>query len=186
MENFLSGAVTVVFIPIVAFVFKAILHLWLRGKTKEVIAKTSEGKVESFTVAANASDAQIADSVRQSLVFERHVYDALKKIVGDLKGFEAHQSRQVDFIAQFQGKKLAIECKDSVDRLSEESIERYLKAEDGLSKLLLVSRRPPSSKVMELTRHLVDSGRVSFLNVSNDEEILPQVWRAVRQELRVP
>jgi hypothetical protein len=184
MEDLLAGLIASLSIPALALVFKAALDKWVTGKTKDVIARSSDGKIVSLTVDADSSDIQISDSVRRNLIFEQEVRDTLEKMAAKLNGFTFHESQKVDFIAQFDGLKLAIECKERVPRLNKKSVERYLEAEDGLSKLLLVSREPTPTKVMENAKQYTESGHVSFLSIPSDADLSRKFSRAVLHELK--
>lgn len=185
MEDLLAGLLATLSIPALALVFKAVLDKWITGKTKDIIARSPDGKVVSLTVDANSSDIQIGDSVRRNLIFEQEVRNALEKMAAELNGFSFHESRNVDFIAQFDGLKLAIECKEKAPRLSKKSIVRYLEAEDGLSTLLLVSREPIAMNIVENAEHFTELGHVSFLSIPSEEDLSRKFSRAVLRELKV-
>lgn len=184
MDNLFAGLIASLSIPVIALLFKKLLDKWVSGRTKDVIVRTADGKIVSLTVNANSSDIQIGDSVRRNLIFEQKVRDTLEIMTADLSGFSFHESKKVDFIAQYNGSMVAIECKVKVTRLNKASIEGYLEAEAGLSRLLLVSREPTPIGLVENVKEFIESGQVSLLNAASDADLSKNVSRAVLQVLK--
>ncbi|HYX26952.1 MAG TPA: hypothetical protein VE863_00190 [Pyrinomonadaceae bacterium] len=178
-------ALFVVIIPILAFAAKRLVDYVFRNKTKELTAQLPEGKIENISVRVNASHGEVADTVRNELEFENHVFEVLQSMRDRIHGLETHTGRNVDFIASVGDHKLAIEVKNALDRVTSEEIQRYLSDESGLEKLLLISKQPPSKKVLARTQDLIKSGQVTFFNAPNAEELFPDLVKALDRELRL-
>ncbi|MCC6072516.1 hypothetical protein ACFSQU_08740 [Massilia sp. GCM10020059] len=183
MNNFLTSIVGGLAIPLLALLFKLAYDRWLVGRTKDVIATLDNGKVETFTVHASASDDQVADTVRYGITFKRDVSAALEKLSRSLDGFRLREAPHVDFIVEVRGRTIAIECKNDVEHISEAAIEKFLRAKAGLSKLLLVSRQPVPSTVLDRTHRFIESGQLSYVAISANDDIAAELSKAMRLEL---
>lgn len=174
-----------ILIPIIALLAEIVVKYSLRNKSKEVIAKNHEGKLEYISVRAIAKDYEISEEVKKVFEYEQYIFGLLKEIEGKTKSMHAHPGKSIDFIVTYPGHKMAIEVKNSLDRLSRDQVQRYLTADEGLDKLLLVSRKPASQKTVGIVRDLLESGKVSFLPVANAQSGARELERAVKQGLQI-
>lgn len=185
METFLTTIIGGLTIPVLAFAFKIAFDRWLVGRSKEVTVELANGKIETFTVDADAGDAQIVDEVHSGMALERDVAAALKKISLNTGRLTAREGKHVDFLVQVQGKTLAIECKTNVDQIGVSSVEKYLEAEGGSGKLLLVSRKPAPPGVLQRTGQYIESGKLSYIYIPTGTDVFDALFDAVSSELRV-
>lgn len=184
MEDLLAVLVGAV-IPVVGFLAKRLIERTLKNRTKEVLATSQEGKVEYISVNANATEPEVIGAVRKAMEFERDIFAALKEIEHRTLSLEAHPGKNIDFILTYPGHKIAVEVKNSLDRLSLKQVQSYLTADEGLEKVLFISRKPASATVSALVEDLVKTGRVSFLPVADISAGSAELERAIRRDLKV-
>ena len=158
----------------------------LRGKSKEIIIKKLTGAEDLLFVDALATDEQVRRAVRKSLDFESQVYETIKDLEIKHDNLRAHHSRHVDFIAQYNDLRLAIECKLRLDELTEESLNKYLDTEGNLHKLLFFTRKPVKSKILDFIIKSGNQERVSFVTIPDDSELPESVISALKAELHIP
>ncbi|MEQ4576009.1 MAG: hypothetical protein ABN502_13895 [Gammaproteobacteria bacterium] len=156
-------------------------------KYKEIIAKSVSGKLEAFSVPANTSDRVINDYVINSIKLESDIAEQIKSMEKSIRNFQVHHGKIVDLIAAHEGEKIAIEVKSSLENFHIRSIDRYMSEEDGIKKLLIVSSQPAPSRLLEATKDLVSSGKVSILKIDptlpSDQQVLSN---AVQDALHLP
>lgn len=182
METFLTTIIGGLTIPAIAFAFKLALDRWVIGRSKEFTVELENGKIETVTVDASASDAQVAAAIHSGMALERDVAVALEKMSRSTDTFRAHSGNDVDFLIQMPGKTFAIECKTSVAQISAASINKYL--EGGSSKLFLVSREPASPQVLERNREFIESGKLLYIDIPAGEDAFAKMSSVLSSELQ--
>lgn len=184
MEDFLTTITPGIAFAIMAFASKLAIDRWLMGRTKEVIARFANGRVETFTVNASASDVEVADAVRDGIEFEFDVGVALGQMSQSMPGILVQEGGAVDFLVRSPEKTIAIECKADLDNISAASIERYLSGIKGqASRLLLVSTSPPSASAASTLKRFVESGQLSYIPISRSVDIVEALTNAISIEL---
>lgn len=145
------------------------------------------GKVDTVTVDASASDAEVAYAIREDVELERDVAIALRKLSQDGLGLIVQEGGPVDFLVRSPEKTIAIECKANVDHISEASIERYLNAIKGeASKLLLISASSPSASAAYTLNRFTESGHLSYIDISRSDDMLEALSKAITMEFLAP
>lgn len=182
-ETFITTIIGGLTIPAIAFAFKLALDRWIIGRSKEFTVELENGKIETVTVDASANDVQVAATIHSGIALERDVAAALEKISQNTDTVSARSGKRVDFLIQVPGKIIAIECKTSVDQISEASIEKYLEAEGGSSKLLLVTRKPAPRRVLERTREFIESGKLLYIEIRPGDDVFEKMSSVISSEL---
>lgn len=185
MEILISSLVVAILAPALGAAFNLLISRSLRDKTKEIIIKKTSGEIEKLYIDALANDDQVLRAAQNTLEFESDVYDAIKKLQFTYRNLTAHQGRMVDFVAEYNDFKLAIECKLVLDRLNEETLNRYLSAEDKLNKLLFLTRAPVKPKIRELINASRNRDRVSFVSIDDNSNFSEIVVSAIKRELQI-
>lgn len=184
MDELLS-LVAGIAIPVIAILVKKILEQSLKNKTKDIVAINPQGKEEYISINANASEFEIVDAVKNAIEFERDIFVALREIEKRTDSLVTRPGKNIDFILTYPGHKMAIEVKSSLDRLSREQVEKYLAADQGLEKVLFVSRRPASPKVFSRVDDLLKAGKVSILSIADARSGSEELERAIKHDLQV-
>lgn len=185
MEILISSLVVAILAPALGAAFNLLISRSLRDKTKEIIIKKTSGEIEKLYIDALANDDQVLRAVQNTLEFENDVFEAIKKLQFTYRNLTAHQGRMVDFVAEYNDFKLAIECKLVLDRLNEETLNRYLGAEDKLNKLLFLTRAPVKPRIRELINASRNRDRVSFVSIDDDSNFSEIVVSAIKRELQI-
>jgi len=185
MEILISSLIVAILAPALGAAFNLLISRSLRDKTKEIIIKKTSGEIEKLYIEALANDDQVLRAVQNTLEFEDNVYEAIKKLQLTYRNLNAHQGRMVDFIAEYNDFKLAIECKLVLDRLNEETLNRYLGAENKLNKLLFLTRTPVKPKILELINASRNRDRVSFVSIGECSNLSESVATAIKKELQI-
>lgn len=186
MEILISSLIAAILAPALGGAFRLLISRSLRDKTKEIIIKKTGGGIEKLYINALANDDQVLRAVQNTLEFENDVFEAIKKLQFTYQNLIAHQGRMVDFVAEYNDFKLAIECKLVLDSLNEESLNKYLVAEDKLNKLLFLTRTPVKPKIRELINSSRNRDRVSFVSIADDSNLSESVATAIKKELHIP
>ena len=179
MDNFLANIIAGLTVPALAIAFNIAFERWLVGRTKEVVAHLANGRNKTFTVHANASDAQIVEVVGNGLTLERDVFRALNRLQLGISGLEVRYGAHVDFVVEMPTRKVAIECKINVDQIDDVSVERQLSLEDDISELLLVVREPVPANLLVRTRRLIDAGKLKLVIIEESDELEGQLSAAM-------
>lgn len=182
----LSALVAGIGIPVLAAGLKHLLNAFLKDRTKEVIVQLDGGRLENLTIAANADATQIAQALQTELDLEKRVLAALEKYTSRVENYHSRTGKDVDFVAQLGDKKVAIEVKNRLDRVSVDQVKRYLAAEHGLAQLLLLSTQTVPAEVLHNTKEFVDSGQLTFVNIPDLENIERDLFRALERALPMP
>jgi len=170
-------------IAVVAAGLKYFVERFWRDRTKEMSVHLDGGRIENLTVAANADVTQIISALRTELNIEEHVRAALREFELRVHDFQQRSGTDVDFVAQLGDKKIAIEVKNRLDRVTVDQLKRYLADEPGLSGLLLFSVQAPPRAILKNTKELVESGRVAFVQIPDIESIKPVLFGALERAL---
>lgn len=154
---------------------RELLQRLFHGRTKTVIAKSPDGTTEAITVKVEATDQDVLDVFRRNLRLEAEVAEALNLAPGPT---QYRRGRVVDFIAQVGGRKVAIEVKNSLERLDLGQLLKYLNAEEGIDKLLVIS---PDAAKADILHEAVEAHRqVEFIRVS-DSGSTPEMMSSILQ-----
>ncbi len=189
MNNFLASAA----MAVVASLLGALISYYIShrvqntAKTRKIITKSKSGKINVIFVPPRISDSDFNSYVVKSIKSERDIAEQVKDLERTVRNLRVHKGKFVDLIAAHEGSKVAIEVKANLDHVDMRMIRRYMKDEEGIKKLFLVSTDPASSKILNEANDLVSSGRISILNIdptsSSDGDRLNA---AVREALHVP
>lgn len=181
MEQWISGLAAAVLIPATAVALKSLIERLLSDRTKEVVTTDEEGRMESLSVPITASTQEIRRRVEEAYSFESEIEDALRRLQRSIRIVSAHAARDVDFVVEMPTGKVAVEVKLALDRLNPDMVRTYLRATDNVKHLLLVSRTPPSSKVLKAIEDFRGNSLVSFLTVPKGADATPLLEQAVKR-----
>lgn len=184
MDELLS-LVAGVAIPVIAILIKKAIELSLEKKTRDIVATNPQGKEEHISINANATELEVFEAVKNAMEFERDIFVALREIEQRTASLETRTGKNIDFILTYPGHKIAIEVKNSLDRLNRQQVETYLNADHGLEKVLFISQRPASPKVFKLFNDLLTSGKVSILSIADAHSGMAELESAIRRDLKV-
>jgi hypothetical protein len=172
-------------IPVIAILIKKVLERTLEKRTRDIVAINPQGKEEHISINANSTELEVVNAVKNAMEFERDVFVALREIENRTASLETRTGKNIDFILTYPGHKIAIEVKDSLDRLSRQQVEKYLIADQGLEKVLFVSRKPASPKVFSLVNDLLVAGKVSILSIADAHSGIAELESAIKRDLKV-
>jgi hypothetical protein len=185
MEILVSSLIAAILASALGAAINLLISRSLRGKTKEIMIKKTSGEFEQLYIDALANDDQVLRAVQNTLEFEHDVYEAIKKLQFTYRNLSAHQGHLVDFVAEYNNLKLAIECKLVLDRLNEEVLNKYLGAEDRLDKLLFLTRAPVTPKIREFINASRNRDRVAFVSIADGSNLSESVATAIKKELLI-
>jgi len=179
MEAFSSFAVGIV-IPVMALIAKASLDKYFSRRMKEVVVRKENGRKETISIDANATNDQVLSEVASAMEFERVVEQAIKSIQSRSASMDFHQGSNVDFVVAFPDRKVAIEVKASADEVTTDQVAQYLSEEPNLERLILVSKKPFSTPVRErLEAAAARLGKVTFVTVQDNEKVESDLAAAI-------
>ena len=144
---------------------KYILERVVRGRTKTILAKSPTEATETVTVDVDATNQDIVNAVNRAIQLETEVGKALERVSASRQDTNNHPGRIVDFITQVGQNKVAIEVKNRLDRLDEKQLLRYLREEDGIQKVLVLSPDLATQRVRNKVKTLADAGEVEFIQI---------------------
>jgi len=170
-------------IPLVAAGLNRLVERFRRDHTKEIVVRLGGDRSEILTVAANADAAQIISALQTELNIEEHVRSALEDFASRTQDFAQRAGKDVDFVAQLGDKKVAIEVKNRVDRITVDQINRYLADEPGINQLLVLSIQAPPPAILKGMQDLAKDGRVAFVQVRDVDSIKPELFGALERAL---
>lgn len=181
----ISSLVTGAIIPALAFGIKILLDIFFVRQTKEITVQLDHGKKQTVIVAGDADAGEVVRAFQTELNIEQYVQKVLKQYESNVKHFHQRRGDAVDFIAEAGSKKVAIEVKNRLDSLNLDQMNRYFSREPGLKQLLIISPQSVPPKVLSETKELVDSGRLSFVQVSDFENPTSELPQVVGRALEV-
>lgn len=167
MTTFLSS----VLVAIVSAIFWALLTRYIakRQRTsfrpRTIITRSRSGKVDSLTVPGDASESEITNYVITNIKLENSIAQQIRDLQKTIRNMQVHEGKFVDIIASHQGKKIAIEIKNNLDRVDIKAINRYMNEESGIDRLLIISTAPAPKRLLNAASDLIDSGRMNILKV---------------------
>jgi hypothetical protein len=157
------------------------------ARTKDLVARNPAGKIEVITVTADATNAEVAAKITEAMAFENEIRQLILDLQSKISNLTSHQTKAVDFVAEHQNQKIAIEAKLSLDRLDAKTIQHYLHAEEGIRQLLLVSPKAAPKKLLADVDSLVKAGRLLIFELNPRQPEQRDVFgAALKKALRIP
>lgn len=178
MHEWISSVLGASLIPGIALALSAIAQRLLRSPTKDIVTKDETGKTETLTIPANAGAQEIREKIDEAYSFEAEIADALSELQRK-RNLHAHAGLGVDFVVEIPQWKLGLEVKLAVDRVSPAMVERYLRAEENLKHLLLVSRAAPSNQLTGAINSWMWDNRVSVITIPEGVSAAPILEQAL-------
>lgn len=179
MDELVVGILGALIAAMVSYLGRLAVDRIYRDRTKEISATFSSGKSETITVSSHASDLEISSAVDSLMKYEKEIYEQLQSTLSNLGAVRAHEGKDVDFIFEALGNKYAVEVKNSLSRVTQEQLLRYLSSEGGVRKAFVISRSPISKKTLDISADLVASGKVEFVEIPEPNQAKEQFSKII-------
>lgn len=150
------------------------LRKYISRRDKKIISINEAGNEEVITAPADASLSEIESRVQRSLELEALVADTLKRLEQSNSRIKFHVAKSVDFVATQGDRKLAIEVKFDPKTFNMAHVRRYLAAEPGIDRVLIVS---PGDLPLRLRREIEKpaySDSVRFVKINDDRRTVEE------------
>lgn len=155
---------------LVAGLSKLVVENISNKSMREFVLKQPTGKEKTFEVRPDVSEQQIAETIRQELALEENVKTILDAYLLSIGSKESRIGKYVDFIVELGKEKVAVEVKSNLTRFNAAVLQKYLKEEPDLARLLLLTTQPVSRKIREKSEALEREGKLSFGVISEKQD----------------
>ncbi|MFJ1521465.1 hypothetical protein ACG59Z_16530, partial [Acinetobacter sp. ABJ_C1_1] len=108
--------------------------------------------------------------------FEDSIYKLLKKELSEYSNIIIKYGKNVDFIIEYNGKRLAVECKSSLNHLNNKQINEYFNDEKNINNLIVVSES-------DIKENMKDDLICKYSNLGKNFRIIDNFNKEVEKKL---
>ncbi|NTW21797.1 MAG: hypothetical protein HGA42_20480 [Nostocales cyanobacterium W4_Combined_metabat2_030] len=184
MENIMPQLIASLSIALFAKFTIASLTSILANQSRniELIATKENGKIEIFTAKSDLSKKDRDELVKSAIIFEYDIVDTIKKLEQISNAFKIYEGNNVDLILEANnGNRYGIEIKKDLDHLKNDDIDKYIKEDGEIAKLLLITQNPPSKEIKERLNKYQEKNILSYITLPKELDINTSLSMALHQ-----
>lgn len=161
-------------IPLIAiFVKSIVIDRFFERTMKELILKSSDGKIKKFMVKANASESEVKEILDSELYYEEMVKKSINKYINSHKKFNLslHEGKHIDFLLENQDSKIGIEAKASIENFKSDWLKNYFEENKAIDELIFIANSKISESLIKEMNNLQKDYRLKFISSPNGKNL---------------